>query len=103
MLLVSDISPSYIHLHETRRSIGWKKLAHELACNVLATIKDPVLLLCIGGDGTLQEVINGSSQASIVTKLQLGIVPSGTGNAFATALGITDPADAISSVFRGHL
>lgn len=39
----------------------------------------------VGGDGTLHEVLNGLSDPSVCS---LGLIPSGTGNDFAEALGI---------------
>ncbi len=42
-------------------------------------------IIAVGGDGTLHEVINGFSNFD---KVNLGIIPCGTGNDFATALGL---------------
>lgn len=41
-----------------------------------------------GGDGTLNEAVNGVWQARGLDRVRFGIVPLGTGNDFATALGI---------------
>lgn len=49
-----------------------------------------------GGDGTLNEAINGLLRASAATCPTLGILPLGTGNDFARALGI--PEDLASAV-----
>ncbi|CAO3683206.1 unnamed protein product [Umbelopsis vinacea] len=103
MLTISGTTEDQIHLHETKGPSDGKKLAQDLALNVLAKYEEQVILLCIGGDGTLHEVINGLSQASIQTRLRLCIVPSGSGNAYANALGITDPADAILRLLRWKL
>ncbi len=46
-------------------------------------------LVVLGGDGTLHEVLNGIEDP---TKCNLGLIPLGTGNDFAAALGI--PLDA---------
>ena len=48
-----------------------------------------------GGDGTLNEVMNGLASAGALDKVVVGVVPFGTGNDFAAALGIpleTEPA-----------
>jgi diacylglycerol kinase (ATP) len=46
-------------------------------------------LFVAGGDGTLNEAVNGvSSVPGALARLAIGIVPLGTGNDFATALGI---------------
>lgn len=41
-----------------------------------------------GGDGTLNEVVNGLAAHSPRSSITLGIIPLGTGNDFAAALGI---------------
>lgn len=43
------------------------------------------VLVCMGGDGTLHEVLNGLREPSAV---RLGIIPCGTGNDFAKAIGL---------------
>ena len=48
-----------------------------------------------GGDGTVNEAINGLAAAGALRDVAVGIVPFGTGNDFAAALGIpveTEPA-----------
>lgn len=44
-----------------------------------------------GGDGTLNEVLNGVAEAGGLDRVTLGVVPLGTGNDFATAIGF--PSD----------
>lgn len=46
-------------------------------------------LVAAGGDGTLFEVINGYFQNPSGTKIPIGILPVGTGNAFARDLKLT--------------
>jgi diacylglycerol kinase (ATP) len=41
-----------------------------------------------GGDGTLNEAVNGVAAANALDKVTFGIVPLGTGNDFAAALGM---------------
>ena len=41
-----------------------------------------------GGDGTLNEAVNGVATAGALDRVTFGIVPLGTGNDFAAALGI---------------
>jgi diacylglycerol kinase family enzyme len=102
MLRLSGIADDSVILHTTKGAMDGQRLAKDLALNVLAKSEEPIILLCIGGDGTLHEVINGLSQTSVQSKLQLVVIPSGSGNAFANALGITDPADAILRLLRGN-
>lgn len=51
--------------------------------------------IVLGGDGTLNEVLNGLSDPSVC---KLGLVPSGTGNDFAERMGI--PMDAEKALTR---
>lgn len=44
------------------------------------------LIICSGGDGTLNEVINGVMQCD--NKIPIGYIPSGTTNDFASSIGI---------------
>lgn len=56
-------------------------------------------IVVLGGDGTLHEVINGFDNFENVT---LGLVPCGTGNDFAYALGLPkDPQKAIDLIIDG--
>lgn len=61
------------------------------------------LVISVGGDGTVHEVINGLMQVPEERRPRLGIVPMGTGNDFAYALGIErKPAEAVSRIFTGQ-
>ena len=51
-------------------------------------------LFVAGGDGTLNEAMNGLASAGGIDALGIGIIPFGTGNDFAAALGIPPEADA---------
>ncbi len=55
-----------------------------------AVAKDTGLLVCVGGDGTLNEVINGimMHEESIRSSVTLGFVPNGTGCDFVRTLPI---------------
>ena len=45
-------------------------------------------LFIAGGDGTVNEAMNGLFSAGALNAVAIGIVPFGTGNDFAAALGI---------------
>jgi diacylglycerol kinase (ATP) len=61
------------------------------------------LLISVGGDGTTHEVINGLMQVPAERRPRLGIVPVGTGNDFASNVGMqTEPAKAMRQVFTGE-
>lgn len=60
-------------------------------------------LFVAGGDGTLNEALNGLASAGGLERIVIGLVPLGTGNDFAAALGI--PADveaALDVLLRGR-
>lgn len=53
-------------------------------------------IIVVGGDGTLHEVVNGFS---CFDKVNLGLIPCGTGNDFASAVGIPlDPLRALEII-----
>ncbi len=59
------------------------------------------LLVCAGGDGTLNRVVNGLMHAS--PKPPLGYIPCGTTNDFATSLGIPKEIDkAAAAILQGR-
>jgi YegS/Rv2252/BmrU family lipid kinase len=61
------------------------------------------LVISVGGDGTTHEVINGLMQVPAERRPRLGIVPVGTGNDFASNVGMqTQPAKAMRQVFTGE-
>ncbi|MCA1613630.1 MAG: YegS/Rv2252/BmrU family lipid kinase, partial [Acidobacteria bacterium] len=48
-----------------------------------------------GGDGTLNEAVNGVSRVpGALARVTFGLIPLGTGNDFATALGLPEDVDA---------
>jgi YegS/Rv2252/BmrU family lipid kinase len=56
-------------------------------------------IIVVGGDGTLHEVINGFSNFENVN---LGLIPCGTGNDFATAIKLPkDPIKALDVILDG--
>jgi diacylglycerol kinase (ATP) len=58
-------------------------------------------LFVAGGDGTLNEVLNGVCEAPrALSRVTFGIVPIGTGNDFATALGIPEDLDQAIDVLQ---
>ncbi|MBO4251226.1 MAG: diacylglycerol kinase family lipid kinase [Clostridia bacterium] len=56
-------------------------------------------IVVVGGDGSLHEVLNGFSDFD---KVALGLIPCGTGNDFASAIGIPeDPEKALDIILKG--
>jgi len=57
------------------------------------------LLFAVGGDGTLQGLVNAAFGHDVV----LGVVPAGGGNDFARALGLPrDPVEALRAALHGQ-
>jgi YegS/Rv2252/BmrU family lipid kinase len=61
------------------------------------------VVVAIGGDGTVHEVVNGLMQASPEQRPALGVVPIGSGNDFCANVGLpSDPESAILRAFEGN-
>jgi diacylglycerol kinase (ATP) len=74
--------------------------ASEVAANAFERGYQTVVAL--GGDGTVHEVINGLMRCPPERRPRLGIVPLGSGNHFAHAVGIRpNPQEAMARVFGG--
>jgi YegS/Rv2252/BmrU family lipid kinase len=59
------------------------------------------LIVCMGGDGTLNEVIQGMIDSNVETPL--GYIPAGSTNDFATSLGLkSDPKEAAAFIISGE-
>lgn len=60
------------------------------------------LIISAGGDGTIHEIINGLMQVPAEQRPHLGVVPLGSGNDFAYAVGMKkNPAYALRQIFSG--
>ena len=76
----------------TERADDATRLAHEAAAGGCD------LVIAAGGDGTLNEVINGV--APHVDNVQVGLIPLGTGNDFAKMLNLPDNIDDCVDLLR---
>ena len=56
-------------------------------------------IFCIGGDGSLNEIINGMSDGKVVS---LGVIPIGSGNDFARAIGNLKPSFSIEDYIQSE-
>lgn len=73
--------------------------ARELAEQITSQQEDAFYIIVVGGDGTVNEVLNGVSDFS---KLRLGVIPSGTGNDFARNVGIKGSCEEVLSDILSH-
>ena len=56
------------------------------------------LLIVAGGDGTINDVVNGLGRAGFPEDVTLGVLPAGTGNDLAATLGIPEDPDLAEDV-----
>lgn len=61
------------------------------------------MVIAVGGDGTVHEVVNGLMQVEESKRPLLGIVPVGSGNDFAHAIGVPKESDhALAHALKGE-
>src|SRR5512144_2322715 len=61
------------------------------------------MVIAMGGDGTVHEVVNGLMQVPEEKRPVLGVVPAGSGNDFAHAIGMPQKQDhALVHVLNSH-
>lgn len=78
-----------VELHTTSR----RGHARELAADIAGFDR----IICVGGDGTLSEVVNGLPAEGAPP---LGAIPSGTGNAYAKELELPSSVHALADVIE---
>jgi len=73
---------------------------HATVLAAAAVNKGAEQVVVVGGDGTLNEVVNGLAGSS----LTLGLIPTGTGNDFARTVGVSlDPLQAVLQLYTGKV
>jgi len=86
-----DVRPELAAVLNHLENHGWKTSLHSteqpgeataLARQAVKEKADAVLV--VGGDGTINEVVNGLAESPVA----LGVLPGGTGNVWAKALGL---------------
>lgn len=61
------------------------------------------IVIALGGDGTIHEVMNGLMQIPENKRPMMGVVPIGSGNDFAYSMGIVEkPAQALANALKGE-
>ena len=84
-----------VMLRTTEQEGDAKRLAEEAVADGYNVI------VAAGGDGTLNEVVNGL--ASDFSQATLGLIPLGTGNDFARTLAIPDDVDAAVNIIAAGM
>ncbi len=83
---------------------GWHAEAREIdfAANPFARESRPDLVVAAGGDGTVNYLLNGMKRLGL--DIPMGILPAGTANDFAGALGMSRrPLVAARQIAEGHV
>jgi len=64
-------------------------------------LDDSDTLAVLGGDGTIHQAVSGLFESKRSALPSLAVLPCGSGNALASALGVRREDDAISALFEG--
>lgn len=75
---------------ETKEAGDAVRLTREAVANGARTVA------ACGGDGTVNEVVRGLDEADALAEVTLGVVPGGTGNNFASNIGINGVEEAFT-------
>lgn len=74
--------------------------ASELA--EIAACREEGILLAVGGDGTINEIVNGIASAKAFPTTTLALLPTGSGNDLCRTLGISgDPLSVLKALASG--
>lgn len=79
-----------------------KRANHAIELAQMAVRDGADEIVAVGGDGTLNEVITGVHAVDALDAVTVGVVPAGTGNDFATNIGITSIDDAFRALKAGE-
>lgn len=81
-----------VSIHLTQRQKEAEEMARE------AVRGGVELVVAAGGDGTLNEVLNGLAEG--FSRVRLGLLPLGTGNDFARSIGVPADVDGSLAILR---
>ena len=109
-LILNPESGTADHVERVRElAVGWgyevretHAAEHAIALGRAAAADGVDLLAVAGGDGTLNEVIRGLEREDGLGDVTVGVLPTGTENIFATAIGVEDAASGIELLESGE-
>ena len=88
---IRALSPR-VRLVETTGAGDARRIARELA------LAGEPIVVAAGGDGTVNEAVNGIAEAGAAAGTALGVLPTGTMNVFAAELGV--PSGSLAQCWR---
>ena len=74
--------------------------ARRIACEVVTSGER--FIMAVGGDGTVNEIVNGFVDAGLPEGLVLGTLPLGTGNSYLADFNLQDPQKAARQILEGE-
>ena len=84
-----------------RPTIYFTKCSGEAPELVRENVANYDMVMCLGGDGTLSEVVSGMMRAE--TRRPIGYIPLGTANDVARTLGLPSrPTEAVKNIINGR-
>ncbi|KAL7309964.1 hypothetical protein PS15m_010779 [Mucor circinelloides] len=108
MLITAGFAESNLTKITTERDGKTRALAEALGQRILTTSeadKPAPIIISMGGDGTLHEVVNGLSDAVAASEkkghFRLAVIPAGSGNAFALGINIESVEQATLKIIKG--
>ncbi|CAO3655662.1 unnamed protein product [Mucor fragilis] len=110
MFVTAGFAESNLTKITTERDGKTRALAKALGQRILSTSqeagKPAPIIISMGGDGTLHEVVNGLSDAAAAANVsqrqfRLAVIPAGSGNAFALGLSIDSIEQATLKIIKG--
>jgi YegS/Rv2252/BmrU family lipid kinase len=90
-----------IELRQTGRRGDAEQFAHHAALQASSGAAPWDVLAVAGGDGTINEVVNGLAAGGHGWPLPLAVLPFGTANVLAAEIGVASRDDAVTAILRG--
>jgi YegS/Rv2252/BmrU family lipid kinase len=101
--VANDLRPILVEFHGQLDWSGTVYPTHAVELARQAAEEGYDLVVAMGGDGTVHEVMNGLMQVPEDRRPAMGVVPTGSGNDFAHSVGIpTNPAEALRLALKGE-
>lgn len=103
MLLQAGFNESNITQVLTQSNGRTRALVEALGKKVLSSdAKSKTIFISLGGDGTLHEIVNGLKDVVEIGHFRLGVIPVGSGNAFALGLNLENVEQATLKIIKGQ-